>query len=591
MGRMGGAAAAADTRTSTIVVAASNSLDPTLAPDAYRCSGVADNVEINAALVAAAAVNGRVELLEGAYNTVLALSIAVNVALFGNGFGSVINFNAGGSAITFAGDNAKLRDLKVVIAAGAGAGGSRPNCISASNRANLEVLGVWLVGDETVADDGSIFRQCGIFFDTVTYSRVALVRAEDNWRSGIQFYLGSSNIVTGSTSISNGDYGISFHQSHQNVGSGNVCNNNTVYGFFVDGGNYNTVTGNTCTDNAQHGIRLCGTPNPSHGNALTGNTCYSNTKNGLMLSSATRNLITANTFFDNTEHGIRVDSADLCTIVGNNCYSNNDSGIMMMDCEDNTVLGNNCYDNHENGILVTGGGSESNAVSGNTCNGNDDDGINIQDQADYTLVMCNTCDDNTRWGISIGVDWAGGTGNWVKNNSLRGNGAGPFSNAGGIDTKLAVKIFQFTEPVGTAAWQVTSPAGIVIDAANEGALALGEAQLEVQMVVQFRVKGVALGATGAGKGMLLEININAGKPTGSEAYNAEAIAVASAISTEDNVAVNDAIEWIIDATDDVDVDDIGSGETIEMFAMFEDTGANGDIATNAAIRTISMEYV
>ena len=47
------AAPAADTRTSTIVVAASNSLDPTLAPLLYRCTGVADHVEMNAALVAA----------------------------------------------------------------------------------------------------------------------------------------------------------------------------------------------------------------------------------------------------------------------------------------------------------------------------------------------------------------------------------------------------------------------------------------------------------------------------------------------------------------------------------------------------------
>ncbi|GAI01714.1 unnamed protein product, partial [marine sediment metagenome] len=56
-----------DTRTSTIVVSASNSVDPNLAPAAYRCSGAADDVEINAALTAASAVGGEVLLLEGLY--------------------------------------------------------------------------------------------------------------------------------------------------------------------------------------------------------------------------------------------------------------------------------------------------------------------------------------------------------------------------------------------------------------------------------------------------------------------------------------------------------------------------------------------
>jgi len=133
--------------------------------------------------------------------------------------------------------------------------------------------------------------------------------------------------------------------------------------------------------------------------------------------------------------------------------------------------------------------------------------------------------------------------------------------------------------------------GIIVDAAGEGAVAVTEAPPKVQQVVKVRVKGVCLGATGAGKGMLLEINLNAGKPVGSEAYNAEAIAVASVISTEDNVAINDAIEWIIHDADDTDLDDIETNETIEIHALFEDTGADGDIATNAAIRTGLIEHL
>lgn len=50
--RIGAAAAAedTDTRAATIVVAADDSLDPTLAGSDYRCNGTVDEVEINAAI-------------------------------------------------------------------------------------------------------------------------------------------------------------------------------------------------------------------------------------------------------------------------------------------------------------------------------------------------------------------------------------------------------------------------------------------------------------------------------------------------------------------------------------------------------------
>lgn len=87
-----GGGTGADTRGETLVVSAVNSLDPTLAPAAYRCDGVADNVEINAAIVAANAVGGgEVQLLEGTYTLAASVSPLSNVFLAGNGPATIID--------------------------------------------------------------------------------------------------------------------------------------------------------------------------------------------------------------------------------------------------------------------------------------------------------------------------------------------------------------------------------------------------------------------------------------------------------------------------------------------------------------------
>lgn len=681
------APAAADTRTSTIVVAASNSLDPTLAPLLYRCTGVNDEVEMNAALVAAAAVSGRVELLEGDYNTVLTLSVAVNVTFVGNGWGSVINFNAGGNAITLAGDNIKLRDFKLVIVAGAGGAGTRPNGIYGTARTNVEIKLLWIVGDQTEADDGSDLRQNGILFnDDMAYSKIESCTVQDFERNGINLMGTTGNEVlyvevVGNISYNNLDDGIKFEYALHCMIDCNTCEGNGDSGIGGRLSMYNTIVGNTCPDNT-YGISVF---TSSHNTTITGNNCYSGINTSILVSTshyctvvgnttfqsggigisindATYCAVTGNSCSDHTGPGIALTDGLFCSVVGNTCWSNTQQGINLNSSTDNTVsgntltsngtgmriesgshnntiTGNNCITSGSYGIYVTASNynnlvgnacrnnsygiflltvsnctvsmntlyrnswhgiildtSSNCSIIGNICNENDlnntgtYDGICIEDDSDYNKVMNNICNDNDRWGISIGIAANSCVGNWVKDNTLRGNTSGPFQDSG-TNTRLAVKVFQFTEPVGTATFLTSSPAGIEVDAADEGALALGEAPLEVQMIVRFRVKGVALAAPGAAKGMLLEININAGKPAGHEAFNAEAIAVASVISTEDNMAINDAIEWIIDRTDDADIADIAEGETLEMFAMFEDTGANGDIATDALLRTISMEYV
>lgn len=393
--------AGVDTRTSTIVVAASNSLDPTLAPAAYRCTGVNDEVEINLALTAAAAVNGSVILLEGDYNTVLTLSVAANVALKGVGWGAVINFNAGGNAVTIAGDNVKLRDFKVVIVAGAGAGGTRPNAVYATGRTNVEITKLWLVGDETEADDGSDLRQCGIFFGiNMAYSKTAFCTIENFERHGISFVGTSGNEV------------------EYVMVTGNLCDSNLDNGIRLERSDNCTVNGNTCQGNTEHGIYLL----TSVANTLTGNTCQGNSLSGIYMQADDNNL-TGNTVRANGNHGIYLYSTSRCVVSGNQCWENTEHGIFLSSAGVNVVSGNVCQRNIKHGIFLTSTGSC--MISGNICvlndsgNTNTYDGISLASSSTNSIVG-NHCQINDRWGIYL----TSSDDNKIANNYTKSNGAG-----------------------------------------------------------------------------------------------------------------------------------------------------------------------
>lgn len=160
--------------------------------------GVDPATVINNALGDAGAHDVLVLLLEN-WTITTSLSVPAGVHLHSIGWRYSLDYDADGDCITIAGDDVKVTELKIVIVAGAGSGGARPNGIYANDRSNLEVSRVWTVGDLTVADDGSPFRQCGIVFHTVTESRIVLCHLEENDRNGISLYASINNSVTGNT--------------------------------------------------------------------------------------------------------------------------------------------------------------------------------------------------------------------------------------------------------------------------------------------------------------------------------------------------------------------------------------------------------
>ena len=391
----------------TIVVAASDSLNKGAAN--YVTSGAADDVEINAAL--AACNGGEVKLLEGNYTTVANIIVPADCKLSGAGFGTVITANH--ASITQAivlNDRSTLSNLKVILAAGCGTAGARPNVVYATGETQIWVEDVWVVGDQSVVYDASPDRQNGILWDAVTHSKIINCKVDtaetygiritnsSNYNTvtgnsvnnslfhGIVLGISSHNTVNGNTIVDAGYSGIMLGTgSNSNTIAGNECYSNDKNGIYLNASLNNTITGNTCISNVEQGIYFY---NGSNNNTITGNTCQGNSENGIYLYGAdgacVNNTITGNTVADNTLHGIYIHTSNENVITGNQCDDNgtgaNDHGISVYRSSYCSLTGNVCNNNSDNGIQVIGDGTTNadyNAIGSNTCYNNGNDGIRI----------------------------------------------------------------------------------------------------------------------------------------------------------------------------------------------------------------------
>ena len=367
----------------------------------YVCDGTADQVEINAALTYVSGLGGgSVVCLQGAYELAATVNVPANCTLNGVGWSTIFNYDAGGNCITITGDNAKVRDLKVDIIAGAGAGGTRPNCVYAASRTNLELFGLWLVGDETVADDGSDIRQCGVVFSAMTDSSILSCVSQDQKRHGVNLASECDyNRIAGNNSEGNTRHGIYLSGSDNNTIAGNICQDNAQSGIYITSSDQNALAGNICQGNTSNGIYA-----DSINNTYTGNICRGNSLSGMSMTGGSDNAISTNMCQGNTRYGIELIGSGANTLSGNTCHSNGRYGIVLSSASDNTIVGNSCNDNDSgdtgtyDGIKL--GGSNNNLVSENTCKDNDRNGILVDVNSTRNVIEGNYCDGNGHHGIS-----------------------------------------------------------------------------------------------------------------------------------------------------------------------------------------------
>lgn len=518
----------------TIVVAASNSIDPTLADLAYRVDGVADETEINNGLTVIGA-DGCLILLEGDYNLAATINFAGHQEmLMGNGKGTRLLPAEDVDAITLNGyDGCIVCDLWID---GTDSGTGRG--IYFNNSDYSIIMRVWIqdTGSYCIFIDDNVYYL--LFFGNFLSSQATNSSIYFSSDGDNNYAVISNNHITIDVTGPNGI----------NIASGGG-DRGIIIGNYIQSGNFQiimydslwVICGNELYNATYTGISI------QAGAVVTnvcGNQIYYAGWYGIEITAAADYLvISSNTVRRCARHGI-TSGGDHCTIIGNNCQEND---------RDDTAT----YD----GIIVSG---------------------------DYNVIVGNRCYNNDRYEINIA---GGATRNKVFHNALYGTDhVAPFNDAG-TDTELPTKIFQFQaggdEATGIIITQfihgTASAKGWEVDANTEWASALGQMPSEVMWVVRTRVWGVGLAGPGAGNAMRLEININAGSED--EAFNTHTINVPNHPSDVTNFAANDVVKWTV-----VGPTVLVAGDSVEVKVLHEAAG-NGDIATDAVFRSVEVQYV
>lgn len=435
----------------TIVVAASDSLYPERAD--YHCDGVADNVEIQAAINALPAGGGRVVLLEGTFDISNDIDLVSNLKLSGQGDSTILQMADGvagdhcltGNAIT----NVEISDLLVDGDKAAQTGVQTQFGIYWTTVSHSIIIGV------SVIDVGSsaALSGYGIYFNNCDHNVVTNCKLSGCKRENIVIFNGSDyNIFSNSITRDCDDRNVVIHDSSYNLitnivsdNSGNdginitgacigneisdcIIANSGAEGIYTEGGADAHIVNNVIYNSATYGISVT-----SPGASIIGNRVYDSGSQGVYVIAAEcvisenrvinstgqgiyaqtdRGIISGNYVIDGSTVAIIVRNSSYCVIQGNLCKDNNSAGIFLDSSYYCTISGNS---------LVNNGGA----------GGGGDNGIHIDGDSDYNLIIGNTFDKGANQDDGIRL-FAGATGNILRDNQLV-NG-GNFNNINDVGT-------------------------------------------------------------------------------------------------------------------------------------------------------------
>lgn len=391
-GGAGGGVAGADIRAATFIIAASNSEHATAAD--YVCDGIADDVQINAALNALPANGGRVVLLDGTF--VLADSIVIPndiVSLEGQGYSTFINGNGLPSLhhaiVVNSQEYTTLKNFSIRTNSG-GAGSN--HCIDIRDGSNYA-----RVIDVTIRDSNTNgINIAGSSMSNIWIERVHIEGADVY---GINIGLEDLDVIfrlhISDCEIGSADSGgiavTSCHDFQECVITDNFIHSCGNQGIYVMNAIRCTISGNICLSCAQEGINVIS----GERCIVEGNICYGNAQSGIEMTSCDlcevhNNLLDTNDANDTGNFdGLSLFTCDQFVVTGNHCYANDRCGIYVDECMETLVSGNYCYDNGQDGIRVNTGADDCQII-GNILSANGSNGVDIAvATCDSTIVKDN----------------------------------------------------------------------------------------------------------------------------------------------------------------------------------------------------------
>lgn len=367
-----------------LVVAASDSSTKSKNGADYVCDGVADEVEINAAMNALPATGGRVELREGTFTIADSITFpADSITLEGQGRGTLIDGDGlatGVHAIVVSGrDHCAIKNLAIQTEDG---GGKTSHCIY------LDAAGDYLTIDGVVIiDSDSDAINLYDIVDQLTIRNCVIEGADDG---GIAVYAPTNSTITNNIIQLTGGRGISAYYSATGV----TITNNIITNLFIGDGiyiktGYHVVIGHNfiwdILGTGDNGIYL----EDCHWMAITDNSIYDVEQHGIICDDIEDSVIASNNILNpRTGHGIYIyDGSKRCVVEGNtmegiagdgfrlndvtessftgNLVSNGTNGIHLEAAVDNCLISDNLFDTCTTAINIAAATCDKNAVKSN----------------------------------------------------------------------------------------------------------------------------------------------------------------------------------------------------------------------------------
>jgi len=557
-----------DTRTATIVISAVDSLNANLTEVDYRCDGVADQVQVQAAVTALAGIPGRIILLDGNFAFADDVDVASgNIVISGQGQNlTIITCSGLFNAFTVAGaatDNrinfVEISDMSL-IGAGAGVGtwyGVYFNFVNYVRVEGLFCSGWDSAGIKVRECDIATVENCEVTLSGVgielgpsaKYMQIENCDVFSVTGNGVQMS-GVVLTLSGSRIEETGSYGV-YALQHMVIANNHFdeCGTGGASIYVQD---YSTVTGNAIKHSYGHGVQAVG-------NTIS---------------------VTGNHFhhFDVlNKYGIYVTGND-CSIVGNTFWEINyyvGHVAIKADTADNTLIsGNDVYDTQGNSIELLN--SNYCLVTGNLLNGADSYNLVINGTSSYNTVTGNKLFGAGTAEVIIGAitcvgnDFSGG-------NSIEG----VFTDNG------ATTIFpMITVPLVTGTeFDTTGPFGWYVNDTDEYAATMGEFPEDVYAVKEIRIYAVSLNVSATG----MSVNFQLYAAANNETYTTESVQLANFGSITQNFGVNDVIYWSIDPTDDADLGHI-TGSDAWCAKILYNIAYGDDIQTDAVFYCVVFDY-
>lgn len=431
----------------------------------YYCDGSGDEVQIQAAITAAA--GGSVYIAGGTYDINAAITIPSNTEIFGDGISTLLKAHNGlGGTVNLmensdtSGGNSGIiiRDLKLdgnyanrtpvvgderghnlmfkkvsdsiiknitsvnATSANISLSQQTTNCIVDSCIiANSYWHGLLIVGTSGGTETkGNTIKGCIVYNNGV----------QPGAGVGIEIsQYAVQNTITGCVSRNNIEGGLHvFYRANYNTIVGNSFYANTSNGIsIVDESDHNLISGNIIKDNGNIGVGGTTAFLTRDGiyNIISNNVIYANAGNAIR-GTFSKSIIDGNNIYNNGQtltssfkHGIYLSLPTDVRIIGNTVAVSGSAGIYTVDAANSVIEGNYCNGNGTQGIMldISSAGPKDTTICNNSCIGNTAQGILLFKNGQRCTIGNNICRQNA----TNGIDLRGSTRCVVSGNSVSGN--------------------------------------------------------------------------------------------------------------------------------------------------------------------------